>query len=82
MDRRFSRSEYPLWVKASTWGIPGRGGLWAFVVFTLACAALLVHQGLRTGRYLDVGLFIACAALPYWLSIRWIDRHGSWDDDA
>lgn len=82
MDRRVSRSQYPLWVKASIWGVPGRGGLWAFVVFSLACAGLLLVHGLRTGRLLDVALLLACAALPYWLSIRWIDQHGSWDDDG
>jgi len=79
MDRRVSRSEYPLWVKASVWGIPGRGGVWAFVVFSLACAALLLMRGAHTGRFLDVGFLLACAAVPYWLSIRWIDRNGSWD---
>ena len=82
MRRRVSRSEYPLWVKASTWGIPGRGGLWGFVVFSLACSGLLFAHGLRTGRWLDVAVILALAALPYWLSIRWIDEHGSWNDDG
>ena len=82
MGRRKSRSEYPLWVQASIWGVPGRGGLWGLVVFSLACAGLLLLHGLRAGRFLDVAFLLACAALPYWLSIRWIDQHGSWDDDA
>ncbi|HMI93156.1 MAG TPA: hypothetical protein VK509_17415 [Polyangiales bacterium] len=82
MDRRVSRSQYPLWVKASVWGVPGRAGLWGFVVFSLACAALLLIRGAHTGRFLDLALMMACAAAPYWLSIRWIDRHGSWDEEA
>ena len=77
--RRMSRSEYPLWVQASIWGVPGRGGLWAFVVFSLACAALLLVEGLRSGRFLDIAVLMALAAMPYWLAIRWIDRHGSWE---
>jgi hypothetical protein len=76
-----SRSDYPLWVKASTWGIPGRSGLWAFVAFSLATSVLLLVHGIRTGRLLEVAALLAVAALPYWLSIRWIDEHGSWDDD-
>lgn len=79
MRRRMSRSEYPLWVQASIWGVPGRGGLWAFVVFSLACAALLLVEGLRSGRFLDIAALMAFAAMPYWLAIRWIDRHGSWE---
>jgi len=80
--RRVSRSDYPLWVKASTWGIPGRNGLWAFVAFSLATSVLLLFHGMRSGRLLDVAALLAVAAMPYWLSIRWIDEHGSWDDDG
>lgn len=78
MRQRRSRSQYPLWVQASTWGVPGRGGLWGLVAFSLACAALLFYEGLRSGRFLDVALLVALSAVPYWLSIRWIDRHGDW----
>lgn len=73
--------EYPWWVQLSLWGVPyGRTGQWFFVAFALACAVGLVAYGVVEGRprFLILSPFAAVAALPYWLSIRWIDRHGSW----
>jgi hypothetical protein len=28
-----------------------------------------------------VGVLAVLTALPYWLSIRWVDKYASWDDD-
>ena len=72
------RKDYPWWVKASMLGVPGRGGLWAFVVLSLAAAAACVAYGFWDRRFFIGGFFIF-AALPYWLTIRWVDRHGSWE---
>ena len=80
MAERIPRSQYPFWVKLSIWGVPGRAGLWAFVMLSLACAIALFFYGLRSPLLLVLAPIMACAAVPYWLSIRWIDRHGSWDD--
>ncbi len=71
------RRDYPWWVKLSMWGVPGRAGLWAFVALSLLCAAACVAYGFWDERFFAGGLFIL-SALPYWLTIRWVDRHGSW----
>jgi hypothetical protein len=73
------RSEYPFWVKLSIWGVPGRGGVWACVGLSIAGAVAVTLYGLRDGRFLIGGPVLGLAAIPYWLSIRWIDRHGSWE---
>ena len=79
MEERVPRANYPWWVKLSLWGVPGRGGLWAYVVLSLVLAAGCVILGLRNPRFFAGGAFVL-GALPYWMSIRWIDKHGSWDD--
>ena len=73
--------KYPWWVKASLWGVPGRAGLWAFVVICLALAAGSAIYGFWDRRFL-FGIGFLFSALMYWLSIRWIDRHGSWTPEA
>jgi hypothetical protein len=78
-EERVARANYPWWVKLSLLGVPGRGGLWAYVAICLAAGVGSVVFGLHDARFKIGGVF-ALGALPYWLSIRWIDRHGSWDD--
>jgi hypothetical protein len=80
MESRVPRSKYPIWVKLSMWGVPGRRGLWTFVVFSLACGLASVVYGLWDTRYM-LGGILAFAAIPYWLSIQWVDNHGSWQGD-
>jgi hypothetical protein len=81
VDGRVPRANYPWWVKLSLWGVPGRGGLWAFVVLSMVCAVASVIYGFRDSRFFAGG-GIVLAAVPYWLSIRWIDRNGSWTADG
>ncbi|HEV3387122.1 MAG TPA: hypothetical protein VG097_20050 [Gemmata sp.] len=38
MGDRVPRGNYPWWVKLSMWGVPGRWGLWAFFVLSVALA--------------------------------------------
>lgn len=78
-EERVARANYPWWVKVSLLGVPGRAGLWAYVAICLAAGLGCIVFGLRDARFKIGGLF-ALGALPYWLSIRWIDRYGSWDD--
>jgi hypothetical protein len=59
------------------WGVPGRAGLWAFVALSGALALVCVVGGFWDGRFF-AGVAFLLSALMYWLSIRWIDRHGSW----
>jgi hypothetical protein len=77
-----SQKDYPWWVKVSMWGVPGRAGLWAFVALSVALALASVAYGFRDGRFFIVGVAFLVAALLYWLSIRWIDQHGSWRDKS
>jgi hypothetical protein len=81
MAKRVARSDFPLWVKLSIWGVPGRAGLWAFVALSIAAAAACVVYGFWDPRFF-FGAGFLLSALMYWLSIRWIDRHGSWAPDA
>ena len=82
MADRASRSDYPWWVKVSMWGVPGRAGLWAFVALSIALAIGSAAYGFRDRRFFVVGILFLFAALMYWLSIRWIDHHGSWSDNT
>ena len=79
--RRIPRNEYPWWVKLSIWGVPGRAGLWAFVAVSVALAAVSGVFGFWD-RQCFFGIAFLLAALPYWSSIRWIDRHGTWSEDV
>jgi hypothetical protein len=74
------RAQYPWWVKLSCWGVPGRAGLWACVLIALLAALILFLYSVRNPRFVWVGVLAVLTAVPYWQSIRWIDRHGSWDD--
>jgi hypothetical protein len=74
------RSEYPLWVKFSTWGVPGRNGLWFFVVVSLLAAVgftyLMVSNELLSRAASAAGILASLgAAFAYWGSMRWIDRN-------
>jgi len=77
---RANRAKYPWWVKLSILGVPGRSGLWACVMISLALGVAGLVCGLQNARYLPGALF-TLAAIPYWQSIRWIDTHGSWDEE-
>jgi len=64
-------------VRLGLWGIPGRGAAWSFVVLSLAIAAGGITYGFVNPLGFIGGLMVF-AALWYYLSIRWVDRHGSW----
>ena len=79
MADRIDRDDYPWWVKLSLWGVPGgRAGQWFFVGLSIACALVGILLGFWDLRFFLGGLFLL-SALMYWLTIRWVDRHGSWD---
>lgn len=75
------RADYPWWVKVSIFGVPGRGGLWACVAISLVLSLGCLIYGFRDPLYF-FGVLFALAAVPYWLSIRWIDAHGSWGEKS
>ena len=75
------RSQYPWWVKVSMTGVPGRTGLWGFVVVCLLLGVGGVYLSLGDPQFWPVSVLAFAAAIPYWLTIRWVDRYGSWDGD-
>jgi hypothetical protein len=81
MGERVPRSQYPWWVKVSMWGVPGRWGLWAFFALSIVLAVGCVVYGFWDWRFF-YGIAFLFSALMYWLSIRWVDRHGSWNGDV
>ena len=69
--------EKPFWVKVGLWGIPTRASALHFIWFSTASAAASGAYGFRDSRFfLGTGLLLA--SLWYWLSMRWVDRHGGW----
>lgn len=79
MADRVARADYPWWVKVSLWGAPGRAGQWVFVALSIASAVGCVIYGFWN-RPFFLGVLFLFSALMYWLTIRWIDRHGSWSN--
>lgn len=73
-----SRSGWPWWVRFGAFGISGRRGLWAFFILSLASAVGFFGYGFWDARSFAVAVASLWSALMYWLTLRWIDRHGSW----
>ena len=71
------RGRWPVMVRLGLWGIPGRGVAWSFVVLCLTIAAAGIAYGFVNPLGFVGGLMLF-AALWYYLSIRWVDRHSSW----
>ena len=82
MEKSVPRSKYPWWVKVGISCVPGRAGLWVYVALSVAAAFCSVVYGFWDQRFFYFGVAFLLAALMYWLSIRWIDRHGTWGDDS
>jgi len=72
------RRDWPVLVRAGLWSIPNRASAWAFVWIALALAAAGIAYGFVNPIGFVGGLFVF-ASLWYYLSIRWVDRHGGWD---
>jgi hypothetical protein len=79
VQQRVARKDYPWWVKLSLLGVPGRAGLWGCVALALGLGFTALYMAQRDGQ-LRPFVIVALAAIPYLLTIRWIDRHGSWDE--
>jgi hypothetical protein len=80
MGERVPRDQYPWWVKVSLWGVPGRAGVWAcFGLSVLAAVGCVTYAVLMNDPRLFSGLLFLFGAFMYWVTIRWVDEHGSWD---
>jgi len=83
MAGRVPYEKYPWWVKVSLWGLPGRAYVLAFAWLSILLSAGTCAYLIRAGHpQWSVGLLFLGAALLYWLSVRWVDRHGSWERGA
>ncbi len=69
----------PWWVRFILWGLVTRSSVWACAWLCLVLALVSVAYAAMTGdrRWL-IGGILVFGAIGYCLSIRWVDRHGSW----
>ena len=88
MTERMPPAAYPWWVKLCMIGARSRRAMVAYMWLSAAAAVLLVGLAVinagtlraSTATILWVGAAALALAVPwYWLAIRWIDSHGSWD---
>ncbi len=75
---------YPWWVKFSLLGAGTRRSQWFWVGLSIAAGILLfVFAADTVGParivYVIAAAWAFVAAGLYWSTIRWMDRHGSWD---
>ena len=78
IDDELGTVERPPWVKVGLWGLGSRASAWVFFWLSLAIAAACVVYGFTNDwRFLFGGLMVF-AALWYYLAIRWVDEHGTW----
>ena len=85
MGQRIPPERYPWWVRFTLIGARTRERQWLFFWLSLLLAPISVYYALflaRTPGSLTAGLIggigLLIAALMYWLTIRWMDRHGTW----
>ena len=76
---RVEQFRYPWWVTLGMLGLHNRASVVIFIWISFVLAAGSTLMGLWHPRFYYVCLLLI-AALMYWLQMRWIDRHGTWDD--
>ena len=77
MDERRPRDQYPWWVRFSLVGARTRNSQWFWVGLSVVVGALLLVFA-READGPAKFVYLLAAGL-YWSTIRWMDRHGSWD---
>jgi hypothetical protein len=77
MSNRVERADYPWWVKVSLAGVESRSGQWFFVILSILFAIACSIYGFWNPRFF-YGIAFLLSALMYWLTIRWVDQHGTW----
>ncbi len=71
------RSKWPVMVRIGLWGLPNRGAAWLFFGLSIALTVAGLLYGFVDQRFFIGAIFIL-AALWYYLSIRWVDKHSNW----
>jgi hypothetical protein len=77
MEEKDKPLERPLFVRIALWGLVSRADAWFFLWLSAALALVCVALGF-VNRYFFTGSVFLLAALWYYLSIRWMDRHDCW----
>lgn len=72
------RSAWPVMVRLGLWGLPSRRAARGFFWLAVAIAVGCIAYGFLDRRSFFIGGFAVFAALWYYLSIRWVDRHSAW----
>lgn len=81
--------EYPFWVKIGIWGCGSRKTLQFFMWISLSLALIgilsIVWDSAKRTKPMDTNVFILTtlcliASLHYFVSRRWVDRHGQWEN--
>jgi hypothetical protein len=85
LDERVPPDRYPWWVKFSRLGSRSRSSQKFWVAASVGAALLcfwlaLDETGLFRAMLALAGVWGFIAAGLYYGTIRWIDRHGSWDE--
>lgn len=78
MVEQVGRSSGPWWVRFGRWGTSGRAALWMWFAVSVALAVGCVAAGFVLGGRWFLGATFLLPAAWYWLTVRWVDRHGSW----
>lgn len=69
----------PWWVRVSLWGVPTRPAMWVWFATAILSALATTSYGLVSGRAPWLAGALMCfAAIPYWMTIRWMDAHRAW----
>lgn len=68
----------PSWIRIGLWGIRSRALALGFMWLSIVIATLGVAYGFRDARFFACAAFYF-SALMYWLSIRWVDTHDTWE---
>lgn len=80
IQEKIARPNYPWWVKLCIVGKPNRIFMYVSVVIGGVAAIITgIAAYWNSGFIFLVPGFIAVALMD-WLTIVWIDRHGSWED--
>jgi hypothetical protein len=89
VSERVPLAQYPWWVRFTFFTAPGAGsrtghrayaGLSILLAILCVAAIMLVDLRERTALILAAGaIAFVISAVWYVLSLRWVDRHGSWD---
>ena len=82
---RVPADRHPWWVKFCTWIGHSRRAQWIYVALSAVSAAgcfgaiALLNLRTSTAIILSVsGIGFLISVVWYWLTIRWIDRYGTW----